>query len=481
LLIILLVFTLILMSSLAPLGKRELPEPPPLRKLIGPSFIILGVGLGSGELILWPYLSANFGLGIIWAAVLGITFQFFINMEIERYTLVTGESIFVGLTRKFGRLAPYWFILTTLVPWMWPGIAAASTKLITTALGVNYSAGAGIIFLLALGGIYSLGRVVYKTQERVQKAIILVGIPFVLLITLLFAKSSHWLALAAGLLGQGEGFLFLPATIPFATFLGALAYAGAGGNLNLAQSLYAKEKGYGMGKYAGHITNILSGQKEQISLEGNTFEPNAENLSRFRVWWKRINIEHGLVFWITGAFTMILLSLLAYATVYKDPGVETSINFVVREGMVIAQKTFPALGTFFLGMAALMLFGTQFSVYGSNSRISAENLVIANPDRFKIERLSKYFYVFLWVQILAGIIIFASGFTEPLALVVTGAVFNAISMFIYSGLILWLNLTSLDKSLRPSPLRIAAVGAAFLFYGGFSIFTILLSVQKILG
>jgi len=236
-----------------------------------------------------------------------------------------------------------------------------------------------------------------------------------------------------------------------------------------------------MGKYAGHITNILSGKKEEVALEGNTFEPTQENLSRFRLWWKRINLEHALVFWITGAFTMLLLSLLAYATVYKDPGVETSINFLIREAAVIAQKTFPALGTFFLAMAALMLFGTQFSVYGSNSRISAENLVITNPNRFKIERLSKYFYIFLWVQILAGVVIFALGFTEPLALVVTGAVFNAISMFIYSGMVLWLNLTMLAKPIRPSLLRIVAVGAAFLFYGGFSIFTVVLSIKRILG
>src|SRR3990172_4869432 len=209
--------------NLTPLAKKDMPPPLALRKLIGPSFIILGVGLGSGELILWPYLSSNFGLGIMWAAVLGITFQFFINMEIERYTLATGESIFVGLTRKFGRLAPYWFILTTLVPWMWPGIAASSAKLITTAVGVNYSGLAGIILLIVLGAIYSLGHVVYKTQEKVQKAIILMGIPFVLAITLVFAKSTDWLSLFQGLLGKGEGFMFLSAAIPFATFLGALA------------------------------------------------------------------------------------------------------------------------------------------------------------------------------------------------------------------------------------------------------------------
>src|SRR3972149_11577540 len=140
----------------APLTKKDFPEAPPLKKLIGPSFIILAAGLGSGELILWPYLSVNFGLGLIWAAVIGITFQFFINMEIERYTLVTGESIFVGLTRKFGRLIPFWFIFTTLVPWMWPGIIASSATVFAAAAGIEYSRYVGIFLLLIIGVVYSL-------------------------------------------------------------------------------------------------------------------------------------------------------------------------------------------------------------------------------------------------------------------------------------------------------------------------------------
>lgn len=457
---------------LSPPDKKDLPQPPPLKKLIGPSFIILGVGLGSGELILWPYLSSNFGLGIIWAAILGIAFQFFINMEIERYTLVTGESIFVGLARKFGKIAPIWFILTTLVPWLWPGIIASSGTLLANALGIEYSGMVGIILLLALGVLYSLGHVVYKTQETVQKAIILIGIPFILLVTLYFAKANDWLALLQGIVGKGKGFWFLPQGLPLAAFLGALAYAGAGGNLNLAQSLYVKEKGYGMGIFSGRITNILKGKKEKLKLEGTTFAITPENVSRFKIWWKRINIEHAFVFWLTGAFTMILLSLLAYSTVYGSFGVETSINFVIYEATVIANRTFSFLGTFFLIMAGIMLFGTQFSVYGSNARISAENLVITNQERFKITSLPKYFYAFLWLQIVGGIIIFALGFTEPLGLVVTGAVLNAISMFIYSGLVLWLNLTFLEKPLRPSLIRIVAVLTAFMFYGAFSIFTI---------
>jgi hypothetical protein len=102
----------------------------------------------------------------------------------------------------------------------------------------------------------------------------------------------------------------------------------------------------------------------------------------------------------------------------------------------------------------------------------AENLCVLAKERFKIQNLPKYFYGFLWIQIISGIIIFLLGFTEPLTLVVTGAVLNAITMFIYSGLILWLNLTNLQKELRPNAYRIFFVAFAFVFYGAFSIYTI---------
>jgi len=178
---------------------------------------------------------------------------------------------------------------------------------------------------------------------------------------------------------------------------------------------------------------------------------------------------------------MLMLALLAYATVFKAPGVGTSINFVIQEGLVIGQKTFPIVGTLFMLMAAIMLFGTQFAVYGSNARMASENLVISNQDKFKTENISKYFYGFLWMQIAIGIAVLLLGFTEPLTLVVTGAVLNAISMFIYSGLILMLNMTSLEKPLRPSLFRIIGVSFSFLFYGAFSLFVIIDNVRKFFG
>lgn len=465
------------MSYLEPLKKAEIPKALPLKKLIGPSFILLGLGLGSGELILWPYLSSNFGLGVIWAAVLGITFQFFLNMEIARYTLVNGESIFVGLARKFGKISPVWFIASTLIPWMWPGIIASSAKLFATAFGFQYRAYLPIIFLVIIGLILSLGSVIYKTQEKLQKAIIIFGVPFVFILAFIFAESSDWASLAQGLVGIGEGYNFLPAAIPYATLLGAFAYAGAGGNLNLGQSHYVKAKGYAMGKYAGRITSIITGKKEKVTLEGTTFDINQENLSRFKDWWNRINLEHLIVFWLTGAVTMILLSLLAYSTVFGNPNVETGINFVIEEGFFIREHASSILGTLFLLVAGIMLFGTQFSVIGTTSRIMSENLVISSKERFPVENSSKYFYFFLWLQIAAGVAILLVGFTEPLALVVTSAVLNAVTMFFYTGMVLALNKSHLAKELRPNLIRSLVMIVAFLFYGGFSLFTLIQNIN----
>src|SRR3989338_4497157 len=158
-------------SRLKPYKTATLPEPLSLLKLLGPSFIILGLGLGSGEIILWPYLTSNYGMGIIWGALLGITFQFFMNMEIERYALAHGESVFVGFARKLKWL-PAWFLLSTFVPWIWPGIVASSAKLIGSLFGIEQTQYLAIGMLVLMGLILTLGPILYKTVERFQKTLI---------------------------------------------------------------------------------------------------------------------------------------------------------------------------------------------------------------------------------------------------------------------------------------------------------------------
>jgi hypothetical protein len=449
---------------------KPFPEPIPLRKLIGPSFIILALGLGSGEVILWPYLTANYGLGIAWGAILGITFQYFMNMEIERYALVKGESVFVGIYKLF-KPAVYWFIASTFLGWALPGIVAASAKVMASVLGIENFKWIAILFLVIIGFILSMGKTVYGMMERITKIIIFIGVPFIFLLAVFLATKTDWSALFSGLIGKGEGFYFLPQGISIATFLAAFAYSGAGGNLNLTQSIYIKEKGYGMGAYSQKISSLFSKEADQeIVLDGTDCAVTPEDVSRFKKWWRLISIEHAFVFWFLGIVSMVFLMLLSYATTHGLPGNAEGINFVINEGMVIGEMVFPFVGILFLVVVSIMLFQTQLGVMDSTSRIMAENYAIRKLDGKEMEKinLSKIYYSFVWAQIAFGIILFLFNFYEPKTLIVLGAVINAFAMFVHLGLVSWLNHKALPKVFQPSVIRKIIIGIIFIFFGVFS-------------
>src|SRR3954453_1107435 len=145
---------------------REMPaEPKKYLPLIGPGIIAAGVGLASGEFILFPYIASQVGLVFVWAALVGLGTQFFLNMEIERYTLATGETALTG----FSRLWKHWglvFAILTYFANLWPGWATSSATLVTYIFGGNVTAIA-IAILLLCRGVLPLAPVVYTGLERV--------------------------------------------------------------------------------------------------------------------------------------------------------------------------------------------------------------------------------------------------------------------------------------------------------------------------
>ncbi|MFH1292149.1 MAG: Nramp family divalent metal transporter [bacterium] len=453
------------------MGYKNFPVPLPLRKLIGPSFVILALGLGSGEIILWPYLVSNYGLGIAWGAVLGISFQFFINMEIERYTLVKGESVFVGFKRLL-KWAPWWFIFSTFIGFGLPGIVAASAKVLGALIGISNFKWTAIVMLLFIGFILSVGKTAYGMMERITKTVIMFGVPFIFILTIIASTKFGWLELAKGVVGMGSDYLFFPVGIVIATFLGAFAYSGAGGNLNLTQSIYVKEKGYGMGKYAQKISGLFGRKKmvQEIKLSGEKFELTENNIKNFKQWWRRVNLEHLLVFWLVGLISMMMLMLLAYSTAYGMAGNTQGISFIINEGKILAGSLAPIVGSLFLLAVAIMLFQTQLGVIDSTSRIMSENYALSKLGhdlKGKIN-LSEIYFIFVWAQVGFGIILFLFGIYEPKTLIILGAVINAFAMFIHIGLTSWLNYKTLPKVFQPGWIRRSILAIIFLFFGFFS-------------
>ena len=468
-----------------PLNSAELPVAPPLKKLLGPSFILLGLGLGSGEVVMWPYMSSNYGLGIAWGMLIGITMQFFINMEVSRYALVNGESVFVGFARLL-RWLPVWFVASTFLGFGWPGIGLYGASLLSNVVSPIMEISPkviGIIVFLTIGLVLSLGKVLYKTVEQLQKFLIGVSVPFFIGLTYYLASSDDIFALLKGLAGHGilngVDYSFLPPGIAIGVFLSALAYAGAGGNLNLTQSMYVRDKGYGMGKYAQKITSLITASESsgKIKLSGHTFPVTPENMMRFRQWWKIINYEHFLVFWALGLFTMLTLSLLAYTTTFGMSNNAEGINFILFEAAAIGKATMPILGVLFLIITGVMLCATQLTVLDATTRIITENILLLKSGIGSLN-VTKVYYLVLWLQILFGISVFSLGFDQPLKLIMFGAIINAFSMFVYTGILLWLNNFALAKELRPAVWRNCVLVFTFIFFGAFCAVTAYMEIAR---
>ena len=158
-------FSAVPTSALPPMPYREMPEPLPLGKLLGPSVILAGLGVGSGEDIIWPFISSSVGLWFLWAAVLSVTVQYFLNMEIERYTLATGETAIAGFVR-FWKPWGLLFCAFTILPNMWPGWATSGITVFTFLIGGGNVTYITVGVLVALGFALTISPVVYQTLEK---------------------------------------------------------------------------------------------------------------------------------------------------------------------------------------------------------------------------------------------------------------------------------------------------------------------------
>ena len=107
---------------------------------------------GVGEFILWPYIASQVGLVFLWAALIGIVTQWFINMEIERYTLATGETALTG----FSRFWRHWGLVFAILVYfanLWPGWVTSSATMVTYLYGGSEDATSWIAIgmLLVIG------------------------------------------------------------------------------------------------------------------------------------------------------------------------------------------------------------------------------------------------------------------------------------------------------------------------------------------
>jgi hypothetical protein len=448
----------------------DLPKVPKVRHIVGPSAIMLGASLGSGETMFWPTLIASNGWALYWAFWVGVITQFFINTELQRWTMATGESIFRAFDRMSG-IWPWFFLAAGFFHLGWPGWASGGAEVFAAWTGIVPRADWWLIGIVSMGLIwlsYQAGPVMYNVIENIQVGLMLLAVGFAVVLVFVIGSAGQLANVPSGAVQFGT----LPADMDIAVFLGGLAYAGAGGYINLSQGVWAREKGFGMGTYQGRVRNPLRGGSAEDVHGGLAFEPTSTNLQRWRAWWQVTQREHFLTF---------VVGLLVVATVAMTISAQFAQGQVPNSGAIDMwiDVVVPQLGgaTSFLLYAVLFiaLFSTQYAIVESFVRNSVD-ILYEGYGRKAGWDISRVFFGLLTGFTIWGIaIIVGSGLfslSQPWVLLVIGAAIAGVMMWPYNALTVILNTTRLPEHAQPGWGRVVAMWWATAFFGYFSVLLI---------
>lgn len=457
------------MSHFPALEERDLPEPPHWRRAVGVGIVVVGMAMGTGELILWPHLVARYGLDILWLALIGITIQYFINQEVARHTLATGESFFTASARSL-KYSPLLWLGAAILLYIWPAWAAALGTIIARLVGIgSYTLWAWVSLGFVLALTYA-GATAYRMLERALT--ITVPVFFFLLVLISFHNISPGL-LADALRGI-VNFGYVPFNVDWNVLLGAIVFAGAGGMLNLCVSLWYRDKQLGMSHYAGHITNPMSGKPEAVSVTGFKFVETQEHMRRWRGWMRYVRVDQGVIFWFVGLVSVFLLSVNAYAVLSPLGVVPSGLELVSAQARIFSESFGRAGEVLYLLMAYLMLFSVMWTVLDALTRIVSDIIhtnsrVGALMPLFKpLERLSIHTLYYGLMLLFVGMSALLVPLQQPLNFLIISSVLGGLTMAVYIPLVMYLNNTTLPRALRPGLTTNAVLIASTAFYWFFA-------------
>jgi hypothetical protein len=454
---------------------RDLPDMPPSAwRIVGPGVVAAGVGLGSGEFILWPYIASQVGLVFVWGAIIGVTTQFFLNMEIERYTLATGQTALSG----FNRFWKHWGLVFAVLVYfanLWPGWAMSAATLASYIFGGS-TVTIAVCGLLVIGAALTLAPVVYVALERLIFVKIAAVTTLMGLAVVLAISADSWRALPAGLTTEAR----VPTELGFALVLGAIAFAGSGGGQNLCQSNWIRDMGFGMGRYLPRLVSPVTGVEEAApAAAGFIFEPNAANMARWQQWWRFANIEQAATFVAMTVVTICLTSMMSHSTLFGLPGLPNDVNFLRVEGQQLQSIVGRWFGVLFWGVGAFSLFAVAMGIVDYASRLTADVIKSTYLRQSRTTESRIYFWL-VWGMVAIGAMILLSGFNQPIVLLLISACSGGATMFLYSYLLILLNRRALPAPIAVRSYRLGVLIWSTVFFGVLSLLTLWQQFQRVM-
>src|SRR6185437_1326476 len=284
-------------GRLPPMPIRKLPEAPQAAHIIGPAMILVALGVGLGETFLWPRLVIVFGPNIRWMFLVGVALQTVVLLEMARYAMATGESIFFGAARIFKPLMWFFYAAAILI-YMWPGHLSAGAAAFEEISGIPWQVTA-CVALVFVGVLFSLLSVIYNFLEKLLG--LLIGL-LVVGTSVIAAMVGSWDDLGRSLQGMFAFGFFPEKALSEAWFpivVGSIAFAGPSGMQQRWYTLQLRDSGAAMGSHIPKIRGLRSANEaESMPSRGFMFDTeDPAELQKWKGWRKWVTFDALLLFW----------------------------------------------------------------------------------------------------------------------------------------------------------------------------------------
>ena len=416
-------------------------------KWLGPGFLWMVSAAGSGELLFTPRVGALYGYTLVWALVTAVMLKWFINREIGRFTVCTGETVIDGFARLPG--PRNWALYVILVPQLFVAV--------TSIAGLAGSAATALI--LALPGdirIWTIASILLST------ALVLIGkfkavekVATLLAVVLGLAAIVAAAFVIKDFKGLAEGFAFkLPENARFDEILPWLGFMLSGAAGMIWYSFWIRAKKYGLQNEDGkHKVRLSNDDKDKLKL-----------------WLKQMTADNTVA--VVGTLIITFSFLVLGTELLKPKGLIPEENKVAEVlGQLLGQLWGPVgfwfmITAIFIGFWDTVLsdqdgFGRMFS---GGARVLLKN--VRWGKNIPVKNLNKFFVIVLVTIIPIGLYLIMG---EPVGLLKIAGAIEACHIPFLVALILYLNHKELPPELKAGRFTTIMTVVAGLFFVAFAV------------
>jgi Mn2+/Fe2+ NRAMP family transporter len=418
-------------------------------KYLGPSLIVTGAVIGSGELVLTTTLGAAAGWALLWWILLSCWCKSLVQAECARYTIVSGDTYLRAINRIPGRIWriswPIWLGLIAYIPGTMGlggiiGGAGQSLSYLASLANITID-GVLCTGIIAVASSIILSTGSYRWLERIMLPLVLTFTVTTLICVVAMQFTEFRTTPADVWSGMTPDFTLFVALAALA--LSAYGYTGTTSGDISAYTYWCIEKGY---------PSFLGSDRTDANWE-----------SHARGWMKVLHTDVWLALLIVTCATIPYYVL--GAGVLNQMGIVPEGNDQTISALSnIFTQTLGAWAVWIFTIGAfLILFSTVLSGVGAGGRFIPDYLIeMKFMDRSNLALRKAIIRWYLGALPIVAFLIYLF-IPNFVVLIMIGGLTSALFLPIQSGATIWLQARKMDPRIRPRTLTRVGLWVIFLF------------------